>query len=54
MPISIFFYLCLFLFILGYGWNAYQPNKAASYGSGLLLVLMLLFLGMQVFGGPVK
>ena len=54
MALSIWFWLCLFLFVLGYGWNVTAPNKMAQYGSGILLFLALLILGIQVFGGPVK
>lgn len=55
MDLSIWFWLCLFLFVLGYGWNVNQPgNKAVQYGAGVLLALMLLILGMAQFGGPVK
>lgn len=55
MSLSVWFWLCLFLFVLGYGWSVREPaNKIAPYAWGILLVLMLVLLGMASFGGPIK
>ncbi len=56
MPLSVWFYLILFLWLLfGLWWSWPDPEQRVGRLGGLLLpFLALLILGMATFGSPIK
>jgi hypothetical protein len=52
MPISIAYFLCLFLYLVFSFWG--QPVAVWPTVRTLLLFLMLLMLGWHVFGTPIR
>ena len=56
MPLSTWFYVCLFLALLSAAFAGWGVTRWAwSWSIPLLLILlMLLILALRVFGGPVS
>lgn len=55
MPISFIYWLCMFLWLVfGLGWNYYTDRNLGALPGGILLFIMMLLIGLQLFGSPVK
>ncbi len=55
MTLGLFFWICMLLWIIfyGIGWRA-APQPWPVMGSTLLVFFIILALGWQVFGAPIK
>lgn len=57
MTLSFWFWLILFLWVLCWGWWGWRTDAAGRpsvAGSGLLLFLLFLILGLRLFGSPIQ
>lgn len=57
MPLAYIFWMLMILWLIfgvGYPWFAPTPNNYVARGGNLLLFVLLLLLGLQVFGSMVK
>lgn len=57
MPLAYLFWLLVILWVLagvGYPFFATTPDRRIVSGSNLLLLILIILLGWQVFGSAVK
>jgi hypothetical protein len=57
MPIGYIYWMLIILWVvfgLGYPWVVAEPNPHIARGSNVLLFVLLVLLGLQVFGSVVK
>jgi hypothetical protein len=57
MTLSFIYWLLMFLWVLfslWWGWRSDAAGRPTVAGSGLLLFLLFLILGLKLFGQPIK
>lgn len=57
MTISFIYWFLMLVWVLFSGWWGYRTDAAGRYpvwGSGLLIFLLFLLIGLRIFGDPIK
>jgi hypothetical protein len=55
MPKAFIYWLCMFLWLVAdFGWAYYRTRDWSFAPGGILLFIMLLLIGLALFGDPIK
>ena len=54
MSLMLLFWILMLLWVVVFGMAQFQPQPWTGWGGGILLFLIILTLGWQVFGAPIK
>ena len=54
MALAMWYWLCMFLALVGGAWGFYPPDRRGYAPFAFLIWLAVLFQGLAVFKGPIK
>lgn len=57
MPLSLAYWLLILFWILSSAWMGYStpaPGRLPLWGGSFLLLLLLLLIGLKIFGAPIR